>query len=185
MALLPKQCEGRGGKEGASKTRLLRNTRSNSFDIAIIYKSKSDADESAPSNWFVKRHQPKDQEQKEGLSSKKPLEIPKVDSKPPKLDPKHSKVVSKEPGKVVWDGKSGSLVDVHALGSAIEVFLRKVTPEASSSSTSLSNSPNKKVKQKSSSGRSIAAWFTSRSDEESAESCESSLCSTLKDLFVK
>ncbi|XP_023012815.2 kairos [Leptinotarsa decemlineata] len=145
----------------------LKNARSNSFDISILH--ETDNPHQSPS-WFVKRHQPiaKTEEYKE----KKPALFTNIKEA--------KKVVEKEPGKVVWDERSGSIVDPQALGSAIEVFLRKSSPEAASSQTS-NVAPMKN--EKSTAGRS-KNWF-SKGDEESTETCESSICSTLKDLFVK
>ncbi|XP_008200820.1 uncharacterized protein kairos [Tribolium castaneum] len=113
--------------------------------------------ENTPSNWFAKRHQP--------ISNR---------------------VVEKEPGKVVWDERSGSLVDAQALGSAIEGFLRQTTPETGST-TSPHTSPSKckTPTNKSAAGRAKTSWFSSKGESDSTETCDSSLCSTLKDLFVK
>ncbi|PSN50459.1 hypothetical protein C0J52_04931 [Blattella germanica] len=68
--------------------------------------------------------------------------------------------------KVVWDGKSGSVVDAQALGSAIEVFLSRRGTEAPAGGSK--------------------SWFSGPPEEDAAaDTCDTSLCSTLKDLFVK
>lgn len=92
-----------------------------------------------------------------------------------------------DPNKVVWDGKSGSLVDAEALGSAIEVFLRRseVPDSADSSASSGKGAAPKAPLNKCTGAKPKAGWFSNKSDDDSTEACDSSLCSTLKDLFVK
>ena len=146
----------------------LKSNRSNSFDISILHSAEEpkQADSAgAPSNWFTKRHQPTAKPEQE----------------------KNKNVVETEPGKVVWDERSGSLVDAHALGSAIEVFLRQTTPDSTSAQTSPHTSPNKCKMTTSNCAacRSKTTWFSTKGDSDSTETCDSSLCSTLKDLFVK
>ncbi|XP_044259938.1 uncharacterized protein LOC123008255 [Tribolium madens] len=141
----------------------LKSNRSSSFDISILHSDQPKSVDTAntPSNWFAKRHQP-------------------ISTRPT--------VVEKEPGKVVWDERSGSLVDAQALGSAIEGFLRQTTPDTGSIQTSsphTSPSTCKTPTTKSAAGRSKTSWFSSKGESDSTETCDSSLCSTLKDLFVK
>ncbi|CAH1372935.1 hypothetical protein MTP99_014389 [Tenebrio molitor] len=171
------QCEtGQAPKSESSKTTdqkrsRLKSNRSNSFDISILHnadETKSVDTTNTPSNWFTKRHQP--------ISTRQDQEKSK------------NNVVETEPGKVVWDERSGSLVDAHALGSAIEGFLRQTTPDPGSVQTSPHTSPNKcktPTTSKSAAGRSKTSWFSNKGDSDSTETCDSSLCSTLKDLFVK
>ncbi|KAJ8931977.1 hypothetical protein NQ314_015061 [Rhamnusium bicolor] len=163
----------------------LKSNRSNSFDISILHGSENlwelsqNKSVPTPSNWFIKRHQPIDKTEEN--KQKKPSEInsPKEKSKECK------NIVETEPGKVIWDERSGSIVDPHALGSAIEVFLRQASPEtASVQSSNISPVKSNKVSTgKGAAGRS-KSWF-SKGDDESTETCDSSICSTLKDLFVK
>ncbi|KAG5887169.1 hypothetical protein JTB14_028972, partial [Gonioctena quinquepunctata] len=160
----------KGAKSSVQQNRgQLKSLRSNSFDISILQENDNPHESS---NWFTKRHQPIDKtEEKKEEKSSHSISLKEKDIK---------KVVEKEPGKVVWDERSGSIVDPHALGSAIEVFLRKSSPEGTSSQSS-NVTPTKS--EKSTAGRS-KTWF-SKGDEESTETCDSSICSTLKDLFVK
>lgn len=149
----------------------LKSNRSNSFDISILHSTvepKPLTESHSPSHWLAKRHQPSS------------TTTPNRDK---------SDVVATEPGKVIWDGRSGSLVDPQALGSAIEVFLRHTTPDPdpsthspskASSSASSSTTPNK-----STAGRTKVGWFSNKSNSDSTETCDTSICSTLKDLFVK
>ncbi|XP_008204950.1 uncharacterized protein LOC100121612 [Nasonia vitripennis] len=111
--------------------------------------------------------------------------------------------------KVVWDDTSGTKVDAQVLGNAIEEFLRSgVTGESSEASESSSNksaiSPSgKPLRGSISAGPAgkVAAWFTGGNassagsatsgtgnagkEDEQTDSCEPSICSSLKDLFVK
>uniref|UniRef100_A0A6P7GY08 Uncharacterized protein LOC114343670 n=1 Tax=Diabrotica virgifera virgifera TaxID=50390 RepID=A0A6P7GY08_DIAVI len=147
----------------------LKSSRSNSFDISILNENVDPHDsKSTPSNWFVKRHQP----------------IEKTETKAGSLkEKKEKKVIEKEPNKLLWDERSGSLVDPQALGSAIEVFLRKASP-SDPPSGSLNISPTKSG-GKSGSTKAAKNWFSKGEESSSTEACDSSICSTLKDLFVK
>ncbi|XP_018568690.1 uncharacterized protein LOC108908971 [Anoplophora glabripennis] len=161
----------------------LKSNRSNSFDISILHDTEYFGEQNksmpTPSNWFVKRHQPiKTDDNK----YKKLPQTAAIKEKPKD----NKKVVETEPGKVVWDERSGSIVDPHALGSAIEVFLRQASPETTSvqsQNISPTKNNNKGGTGKGAAGRS-KSWF-SKGDEEATETCDSSICSTLKDLFVK
>ncbi|KAJ8911672.1 hypothetical protein NQ315_014031 [Exocentrus adspersus] len=165
----------------------LKGSRSNSFDISILHGTEFVTEQNkpmtTPSNWFVKRHQPiKSDENKNKKEAQTPLPKEKYKEKPKEAN----KVVETEPGKVVWDERSGSIVDPHALGSAIEVFLRQSSPETTnvqSQNVSPTKNNGKSATGKASTGRS-KSWF-SKGDEEPADSCDTSICSTLKDLFVK
>lgn len=85
----------------------------------------------------------------------------------PKPDP------TKE-SKIVWD-KTGSVIDAEQLGSAIEGFLRK-------SESNLAENLNKSP-QKVNVG---SGWYSSTKNvEDDLETCDSTLCTTLKDLFIK
>lgn len=184
----------------------LKSNRSNSFDVSTLYATDNSNQPSdnrtpspVPSNWFVKRHQPISS--KTDPSSAKPTarvtfanEKIILDAKSPKISKKSLKSPA-EGGKVVWDEKSGSVVDPQLLGNAIEVFLRRGGPESSSDNpvnlTTTAPSPNKgaipKSSNKNSGTKSKTSWFSNKGDDsEYTESCDSSsLCSTLKDLFVK
>jgi hypothetical protein len=71
-------------------------------------------------------------------------------------------------------------VDARMIGHAIEGFLRRETGLTGGSSKKSSNSSPKDSPRKKSSG-----WFGRSDEEDASDTCESSLCSTLKDLFVK
>jgi hypothetical protein len=96
---------------------------------------------------------------------------------------------------VVWDEKSGSVVDAQVLGSAIEVFLaRRGSGNDSPGGTSPHNSkasPTKNNDKTSSesAGPGTSSWFSGNKEAEeeagASDTCDTSLCSTLKDLFVK
>ncbi|XP_003704961.1 uncharacterized protein LOC100883180 [Megachile rotundata] len=182
------------GKTTEQKRSRLKSFRSNSFDVSILHGAKSKLAGSskatatsimAPSNWFTKRHQPKSKKQKPedlitaSLNFKfdKSKVVKAVKETLGKTSP-----TSEIRHKVVWDDSSGTKVDAQVLGSAIEKILTQKggDAEASGSSSKASISPNKPKSSK------VTSWFTgSNKDQEQNESCEPSICSTLKDLFVK
>lgn len=135
------------------KRALLKKNRSNSFDISILIDQDSPKDASLnnPRQWFVKRHQPMSKKAKNESNA----------------------------SKVVWDDRSGSIIDAEQLGSAIEVFLRK-------SESNLAETSKGAIPKSPRSGKKNSGWYSSRDgDDESTESCDTSLCTTLKDLFIK
>lgn len=184
------------------KRRHLKDFRSNSFDISILHgtgnkptysgsNKNCSINESTSSNWFVNRHQPMWKKQNR-TEVHFPLFTSKFDkskvvkavkesltksTSPPKESSKH---------KVVWDDTSGTKVDAQVLGSAIEEFLtsqRSLEPEATGSTTALGKSSVSPSKQKPSK---VTNWFSGAGkEEEQTETCEPSICSSLKDLFVK
>lgn len=193
-----------GRAESIDKKRnRLKNNRSNSFDISILYGTCSEHNRTdiysigkdarnAPKNWFIKRHQPMSSKSDD---TKKTPQVTFASEKNNKTDP------SKKKGdaslqKVIWDERSGSLVDAQLLGNAIEDFLRRSSPDKSEYVATATSSPSKgaipkttsQTKSSSSNSRK-SSWFSSsnnKGDGNSSETCESSnICSTLKDLFVK
>ncbi|XP_071455577.1 uncharacterized protein [Hetaerina americana] len=145
---------------------------------------------------------------------------PEAPSTPPASPPPVVTVEAPEPptpsppgtpkaNKVVWDGGSGSVVDAHQLGTAIEEYLRLQDLGVASPSPSPSTSPAQKgSKGAAAAGESVAGTSSSVGGSPSAttavgvspvvaegaagggvkgseDATESSLCSTLKDLFVK
>ncbi|CAH0558655.1 unnamed protein product [Brassicogethes aeneus] len=144
----------------------LKSNRSISFDISFLHGTAININEnktfSPPNNWFVKRHQLKSK-----IEDNKSTSTENVD------------VVDTEPGKVVWDERSGSLVNAHVLGSAIEDFLKYTSPE-----TTLKTSSNIELNKTKGNRSTKANWFA-KGDDDLPDTCDSSLCSTLKDLFVK
>lgn len=99
---------------------------------------------------------------------------------------------TKEEAKVMWD-RSGSVVDAEALGTAIEGFLRRndaqqketKTPDTSKGAIPKTIAVSKTSPKPTPSNQS--GWYSSvkDGDEDGADTCDTSLCSTLKDLFVK
>ncbi|XP_049310486.1 uncharacterized protein LOC105223632 [Bactrocera dorsalis] len=189
-----------------------RSTRSNSFDVSILNNAKQlvsnaqDNSSAALSGWFEKRHQP--MARKKSIRSKstamalsedmlKRLQAKDVlrESKP--------KLVPRSKQKSWADTTKGTIVDATVIGSAIEGFLRKGSvsgPSGSSgSSPKTSNTKSSGLLSKDSgkrSGRSAQSqatnavrstlnWFGKADEDDSKDTCEASLCSTLKDLFVK
>lgn len=167
------------------KSRRLADMRSSSFDASTLRDKPADAG----TTWFTRRHQT--------------LATKKKENEPKKHKVTFAPDAKQAPGDVaavVWDKPSGSVVDASALGSAIEVFLRKssvVDPGASTSGTSVQKElPPKgneaRTKQRDIPGGRLPAtradnerWYPNRpEEEETAESCDATLCSSLKDLFV-
>lgn len=146
----------------------LKGHRSNSFDSSVLeVDGKNDKSITRPSTWFAKRHQPlKTQDVKE----KKNTQYQSLKEKLKET----KRVLAAVPAKVLWDDKPGPSSESQGISSAIENFIWKSTSGKMNSSTN--SSPKTSNKSKS--------WF-SKGDDESSETCESSICSTLKDLFVK
>ncbi|XP_075215098.1 uncharacterized protein LOC142320984 [Lycorma delicatula] len=186
---------------------VLKGSRSNSFDVSLLPEGK----EQQGPNWFARRHQPmankkyltprpsNDQNQQQDGSS------PPVTTKPPVavtfaderqntslIDKKKQTIEeSQELKKVVWDKPTGSVIDAQLIGSAIEVYLnQKVGGEPSSSSQSQNQQISSEQDQSSSNNTNTSkttSWFgnkTKQPDEDEGTR-DNSLCSTLKDLFVK
>ncbi|KAF7990873.1 hypothetical protein HCN44_000678 [Aphidius gifuensis] len=169
----------------------------------------------APSNWFTNRHQPLWKKQKSidvnniqttniKIDKSKLIQVVKdtlvkttvtatattttssSSSTTTSTAPLSSSSSSKEliRHKVVWDDKSGTKVDAQVLGTAIEEFL------TSQRSNDVSTSINTKTtissgKQKT---NKVTSWFVGNNnnkEDEKTEPCEPSICSSLKDLFVK
>lgn len=179
--------EGGGSNSIDKKRARLKNNRSNSFDISILYgatkpDSGRDDSKSAPKNWFVKRHQPmasKSSNSTETGDAKKMISFvrEKFDS-----SSSASKKKTESAQKVIWDERSGSLVDAQLLGNAIEDFLRRSSPDKVDNTSSPSKGAIHKTAKSTKSAKSN--WFSSNNKGE-GNSEESSICSTLKDLFVK
>ncbi|XP_076296403.1 uncharacterized protein LOC143216820 isoform X2 [Lasioglossum baleicum] len=187
------------GKTTEQKRNRLKSFRSNSFDVSILHEAKEKLTGSskaatsssvmAPSNWFAKRHQPMSKKQKPESLIAASLNF-KVDKSKVIKAMKETLGKSSPLGdlrhKVVWDDTSGTKVDAQVLGTAIEKILTAqkgsdAAAEASGSSSKPSVSPNKQKPGK------VTSWFSGNAKEqqEQTESCEQSICSSLKDLFVK
>lgn len=133
--------------------------RSSSFDASVSAADPSGA-------WFARRHQTLAAKNKESESKKGRVTFAS-DVKPP----------PGETAAVVWDRPSGSVVDAGALGSAIEVFLRRGgASEQSGSPPAIPARPPPPA----------APGWSPRPDEDDAgqQGCDASICSSLKDLFV-
>lgn len=95
-------------------------------------------------------------------------------------------------GKLKWDHKS-PVVDAHMIGHAIEGFLRRSSTASTKETSSSKETSRLKKAEKSGGGggsngvgaTSLSSWFGKGDEDDSKDTCDSSLCSTLKDLFVK
>jgi hypothetical protein len=183
--------------------------RSNSFDVSVLLgtglKPKNETGRcsiAGPASWFVKRHQPKKSDPPKGqspvmvsMSQNKINTNVAQSSENSSLSPESGKQTSSPPDhKVVWDGKSGSVVDAQVLGSAIEVFLARRgsgndSPRGTSPQSSQVSPTKNNEKSSSGSGGEGTSWFSGNKDAEddagASDTCDTALCSTLKDLFVK
>lgn len=90
----------------------------------------------------------------------------------------------KSRGKLRWDNKS-SFVDPHIIGNAIEGFLRKSRSGGSGGGSSKESRAKKAGAGSGGSGGAARFWFGKAEEDDSKDTCDSSLCATLKDLFVK
>lgn len=173
----------RCGKPEPRVTRRLADMRSSSFDASSLRDKPTDSG----TTWFTKRHQT--------LATKNKTVEPKKNKVTFAVD---SKQAPGDTAAVVWDKPSGSVVDASALGSAIEVFLRKSSNAGEVGTSSSSGAGGVAVKEKPAKAseppplppgpsrapiRSGDRWYSNRPEEE-AEGCDASLCSSLKDLFV-
>ena len=116
--------EGKSTKTAEQKRKNLKNFRSNSFDISILHGTGNRLTSTgsvksstlAPSNWFVKRHQPMSKKQKPDEIVPALLNFKFDKSKVVKAV---KETLTKSPPtketdvrhKVVWDGISGTKVD--------------------------------------------------------------------------
>lgn len=169
-----------------STPRRLADTRSSSFDASSFRETSTESGKI----WFIRRHQTLATKKKEEKEPKKPKVTFAADAKPGPGDV----------AAVVWDKPSGSVVDASALGSAIEVFLRKSSvaePGPSTSGSPPAKEPAPKSGETRSKPRDIPGtsravgrtdgerWYTNPPEEdEPAEGCDATLCTSLKDLFV-
>lgn len=168
-----------------------RSNRSNSFDVSILQNAKQmmsggssacDKNAAALSGWFEKRHQP-------ALARKKSIKNTAnatvsfsrdvLDRFKDKEDSRHTR---KSKSKLRWDNRG--FVDANAIGSAIEGFLRKGTSKKSAAKES-KDSRRKSTASTSSSSKSSGFWFGKTEEDDSKDTCDASLCTTIKDLFVK
>lgn len=193
------------------KSSLKKSNRSNSFDVSILKgvkqqftdDSKTSSSSAAGSGWFAKRHQPASKRTNTVKSSaqatvsfaretfdKLTQDNSSTNNSPSSRDKSSSGGVKKKKehksplNRLKWDGRS-AIVDARIIGSAIEGFLRG---GSSSSSISKNSKDSSRYKKGSASTSTKTGWFsrTTEDEDSSGDTCDtSSLCATLKDLFVK
>ena len=188
------------------KTSLKKTNRSNSFDVSILKGIRPVTDDAkspcSGNGWFTKRHMPASKrtntmkssaqatvtfakETFDKLTDTKDSPSPSSSasaSSKEKPNQKKRKEHKSPLNRLKWDGRS-AIVDARIIGSAIEGFLRG----SSSSSSSSSSSKNSKESARSKKTSTKTSWFSRTEEEDSSgDTCDtSSLCATLKDLFVK
>lgn len=188
------------------RTSLKKSNRSNSFDVSILKGVKPASDDAKSpcagnaNGWFTKRHMPASKRTNTVKSSAQATvtfaketfdkltdakESPTASSANLKEKPNQKKRKEhKSPlNRLKWDGRS-AIVDARIIGSAIEGFLRG---GSSSSSSSSSNKGTSKESARLKKTSTKTSWFSRTEEEDSSgDTCDtSSLCATLKDLFVK
>lgn len=166
------------------------------------------------SGWFTKRHQPMAKKKAQSSTSSvlgfsKDALIDKFKDGRDKVDPRRKSMSARGggggsggggegrdsgsgAGKLKWDTKS-PVVDAHVIGNAIEGFLRRSsTASSKSGATATAKETSRLRKSEKGAGSSNGAgsssrsvWFGKGDEDDSKDTCDSSLCSTLKDLFVK
>lgn len=192
------------------KTSLKKSNRSNSFDVSILKGTKPSDDAKSTSSaanagWFKSRHIPaskrtgattmkssaqatvtfaKETFDKLTDSKESPTAASSSKDKPiPKKRKEHKSPLN----RLKWDGRS-AIVDARIIGSAIEGFLRGSSSSSSGSSSSTSSSKgSSKESARLKKTSTKTSWFSKTEEEDSSgDTCDtSSLCATLKDLFVK
>lgn len=197
------------------RTSLKKSNRSRSFDVSIIKgvkpqtenesKCVSMATATAAANWFTKRHTPVskrtnsvrssanatvsfaketfDKLTESRESTENQAAIATTSQANDKSGRSKKKKEHKSPlSRLKWDGKS-AVVDARMIGSAIEGFLRGASGSSSKSPSTSKNSSKEPSKTKK---NSVTSWFSKTEEEDSSgDTCDNSLCATLKDLFVK
>jgi hypothetical protein len=186
------------------RTSLKKSNRSNSFDVSILkgVKPMTDDAKTSPSGngWFTKRHMPASKRTNTVKSSaqatvtfaketfekltdtKEASSTSAATSSKEKPNQKKRKEHKSPLNRLKWDGRS-AIVDARIIGSAIEGFLRGGSSSSSSSSSKGSSKESARLKKASTK----TSWFSKTEEEDSSgDTCDtSSLCATLKDLFVK
>ncbi|KAL0281511.1 UNVERIFIED_CONTAM: hypothetical protein PYX00_002480 [Menopon gallinae] len=163
------------------KKRKQLKDRSNSFDVGFLPGTSA-----GTGGWFTKRHQPiaKKEEHCEVKSdilvtfnNEKQKSQSSLVANPDRAKPKSP---TADRNQVVWDNRSGSVVDPQVLGSAIEVFLNRRSSQDPTSPVPRASPKDSPTKSSS------RGWFgAGNEDAPEDDTCDSSICSTLKDLFVK
>lgn len=168
---------------------ITRSNRSNSFDVSILHNAKqamtgnsSDKNSATSlSGWFEKRHQP--MSRKKSLRNTANVTVSFSKEVLDRFTDDRSTKEKKSKSRLRWDNKS-SFVDPHIIGNAIEGFLRKSARSARNSTGYKRSSASTSSSSSAKSGSS-GFWFGKGDEDDSKDTCDSSLCSTLKDLFVK
>ncbi|XP_073828479.1 kairos [Musca autumnalis] len=170
-----------------------------------------DNSSAALSGWFANRHEP--MARKKSIRSKSTAMalskdvLEKLQAKDVLRESK-PKLVPRSKQKSWTDHTKGTIVDATVIGSAIEGFLRKNSASgpsggSGSSAAATSSSSSKTSKsgavpkdngssrrsrtqaQAANAVRSTLNWFGKGDEDDTKDTCDASLCSTLKDLFVK
>lgn len=107
---------------------------------------------------------------------------------PPPPPPPPPSAADKKPGDVVvWDRPTGSVVDAEVLGTAIEGFLaaKKSGDSADASPTAADGELHHEHLQQQQQQQQTSGKPTAADPNAAGRTCDTSICSSLKDLFVK
>lgn len=119
---------------------------------------------------------------KQEKHSSAPLSPPLLPPPPP------PSAADKKPSDVVvWDRPTGSVVDAEVLGTAIEGFLaaKKSGDSADASPTAADGELHHEHQLQQTSGKPAAKTSAAAEPNAAGRTCDTSICSSLKDLFVK
>ncbi|KAF0757089.1 Uncharacterized protein FWK35_00023517, partial [Aphis craccivora] len=125
--------------------------------------------------------------------SSAPLSPPLLQPPPPPPPPPPTAADKKPSDVVVWDRPTGSVVDAEVLGTAIEGFLaaKKSGDSADASPTAADGElhhehlQQQQQQQQQTSGKPAAKTSAAADPNAAGRTCDTSICSSLKDLFVK
>lgn len=175
----------------------VKSKRSNSFDVSFLYnvkKTTSTEENNILTGWFTKRHQPISKKNTSRSHSTAVFTRDVLDRFKESGESRDSKKhTTNKDGhgpirKLIRDGKN-AIVDSQVLGSTIGGFFRDNTSSSSSGSQNKGAIPKDSTSNKKKATSTFKAatgnWFGKGNDDDSNDRCDSSLCSTLKDLFVK
>lgn len=166
-------------------------SRKNSFDVTIMQNVQqmvtgcsSSADKGSPSisSWFDKHTSQTPLARKKSLRSTASATVSFSRDVIDRLkDKEESRPRQKPKARLRWD--RAAFVDATILGTAIENFLSRAKARATNNNNN-NTSPRRKSNA-STSQSSSSFWFDKDEEDDSNDSCDQSLCGTIKDLFVK
>ncbi|XP_049770957.1 uncharacterized protein LOC126110556 [Schistocerca cancellata] len=188
----------------------LKSLRSNSFDVSMLLPGRGSQQQpqqqqagkgSGPASWFVKRHQPKRADSTLAAETSHTAAAASTTAPPPAttLAGGTGAATASSSGaagvavaalpeperQVVWDGRSGSVVDAQLLGGAIEAFLAQQRGSSNGAGGGGGGSDKQPEAGAAAATGDRPPAKEGAKDEDEPAACDTSICSALKDLFVK